>query len=62
MERPEVAGALLRERLPLAIAQRMVGEPALVEGMFIDAERAAHSATGCIEWPFSEKGRPTSTA
>lgn len=38
MERPEAAGALLRERLPPAVAPWMVGEPALVEGTFLDAE------------------------
>jgi predicted transposase YdaD len=36
MERPHTAGALLRERLPKALADQIVGEPELVEGSFID--------------------------
>jgi hypothetical protein len=38
MERPKAAGALLRERLPRAIAGQLVGEPELVDGSFIDDE------------------------
>ncbi len=36
LERPNTAGALLRERLPRAFAEQLVGEPTLVEGTFID--------------------------
>jgi hypothetical protein len=38
MERPRAAGALLRERLPPAIAEQLVGDPVLVEGTFVDEE------------------------
>ncbi len=38
MERPNAAGALLRERLPPVIAEQMVGDPVLVEGTFMDPE------------------------
>jgi predicted transposase/invertase (TIGR01784 family) len=38
MERPNAAGALLRERLPPAFVRQMVGNPVLVEGSFIDPE------------------------
>ncbi len=36
MERPNTAGALLRERLPPGIAEKLVGDPVLVEGSFVD--------------------------
>jgi predicted transposase YdaD len=36
MERPKAAGALLREQLPKAFAERLVGDPVLVEGSFMD--------------------------
>ena len=38
MERPRAAGALLRERLPPLVAEQIVGDPALVEGEFVDEE------------------------
>jgi hypothetical protein len=41
MERPGVAGAFLRERLPREIADQLVGDPVLVEGSFVDEEMRA---------------------
>jgi predicted transposase/invertase (TIGR01784 family) len=41
MERPGVAGAFLRERLPSEIADQLVGDPVLVEGSFVDEEMRA---------------------
>jgi predicted transposase YdaD len=38
MERPRAAGALLREQLPRAMAERLVGDPVLVEGSFMDPD------------------------
>lgn len=44
MERPNTAGALLRERLPRAIADELVGDPVLVEGSFLDEQmRSSYS-------------------
>jgi hypothetical protein len=36
LEQPGAAGALLRERLPEALASQLVGDPELIEGTFID--------------------------